>query len=1128
MKHLFSAGLAVSLAALCSSLPVSAQAPASVGPNFLAGSGLLRWNPLSSSNWNVTQTNWLDTVGLTNTTFANGDSVQFDDLGAVSNSVNLVGALLPSALIVHSSSNYTLRGTGTLSGATGLLKLGAGTLTLGGVSNDFAGAVFISNGTLRALTASCLGSTAGATFVSGGALDVNGQSLGQEQVVVSGAGPGGTGALVNTGAVATNALYGVRLAGSATFGGTARFDLRGAGSTLDLGGFVLTKSGTNEFWGRTAAVSNGSVDVRAGVFGLASATAGADLAVQVHTGAVHTLFGDAGAYAHAIHLYGGRLVSSNSGGSVVLRGPFLFQSNSTIHVGTNASITITNSFGGPGALLLTAANAGGLLVLETAATNAGGWQITSATLQVGNSGDRGTLGTNAVLNNGLVRFQRSDTFTVFNALSGTGVLVHAGTGALRLGGALAVSGLVAVTGGGRLIFDGSASNALSIATPAGIRAFNVQGGATVHLTNNAVVNMRGVVALGAGGASNSGHVIQYSGTWVVNGNEPGAQNRAFCVGEWPNGTSTYAMVGGSLWVTNGRVYVPWQSTQGIWNIASATAVVRQLNFNSGSGGQGQLNLESGALIVGPGGINLSGGTALVNLGGARISSYANWAGGAAMRLTGTNGPTIFDTTNKITINGQLTGTGGLVKTGSGELLLTAENALTGTVTVSAGVLSLNSTSNNGRSVIGSGPLFIQSGATATTYVSSFGLLESNSPLNSVVINGGTLYSANSSQLRDVTLTAGVLEGWFSEFQPAWDITVNAASEPSLITASLTLLSNITFRVADGPASNDLHLTSTVSINHANGGWNKAGPGTLVFDGYDYSAGPIHISNGTYVLNGQITSTAELRIATGGMLTGGGNTFGPILNHGTCSPGYPIGQLVTFLNYEQTPAATLDLALGGNSAPGTDYDRLYAYGTVSLAGTLRVTLTNGFTPAYGDSFNLIYSAGLSNAFAATELPPLPATNAWQLVDDGFGSLTLFVTTNTPPPDSYDAFSNLHALAQGPEGDDDGDGVANLFEYAAGANPTNAGSAAWLRALRTNGLFALRFTRNTSATDTTFIVEGALVFTNHVHWTGFATNRNGSWGSATNVSETGGEPVSVTAVDPAPAGTNRFLRLRVTRP
>ena len=111
---------------------------------------------------------------------------------------------------------------------------------------------------------------------------------------------------------------------------------------------------------------------------------------------------------------------------------------------------------------------------------------------------------------------------------------------------------------------------------------------------------------------------------------------------------------------------------------------------------------------------------------------------------------------------------------------------------------------------------------------------------------------------------------------------------------------------------------------------------------------------------------------------------------------------------------------------------------------------------------------------------------------------------------------------------GDGYPNLLKYATGSSPTNSDTLAAMNGQLTSGLFALGFNRNTNASDVTLIVEGANSVSNNAAWNGMATNVNGSWGGATNVAEVGTtNPLAVTVQDVS-AGTNHFLRLRVTRP
>ena len=79
-----------------------------------------------------------------------------------------------------------------------------------------------------------------------------------------------------------------------------------------------------------------------------------------------------------------------------------------------------------------------------------------------------------------------------------------------------------------------------------------------------------------------------------------------------------------------------------------------------------------------------------------------------------------------------------------------------------------------------------------------------------------------------------------------------------------------------------------------------------------------------------------------------------------------------------------------------------------------------------------------------------------------------------------------------------------------------------------MYRLHFSRNPDATDVTLFVERALQLGTGSSWEGVATNRNGSWGGATQVSESGGPaPIQVMVEELSPT-TNLIHRLRVTRP
>jgi hypothetical protein len=146
---------------------------------------------------------------------------------------------------------------------------------------------------------------------------------------------------------------------------------------------------------------------------------------------------------------------------------------------------------------------------------------------------------------------------------------------------------------------------------------------------------------------------------------------------------------------------------------------------------------------------------------------------------------------------------------------------------------------------------------------------------------------------------------------------------------------------------------------------------------------------------------------------------------------------------------------------------------------------------------------------------------------------FLTLALRPPASSPTGYSLFALAidnpalRGYADDPDGDGYANVLEYVTGGNPTNSDVAARMDAVRTNGLLALRFQRDTTTTDATLVVEAALAVTNQAAWTGLATNSGGSWGASPTVTESGSHPATVT-VHEAATTNSRFMRLRVIGP
>jgi len=92
-------------------------------------------------------TNWLNGTNLV--AFASGDNVTFDDTGANTPAINLIGSVVAGTVyVLADNQDYTFGGSGFLAGGTALFKTGNGQLTLD-TTNTFGGGVTINDGTMQ-------------------------------------------------------------------------------------------------------------------------------------------------------------------------------------------------------------------------------------------------------------------------------------------------------------------------------------------------------------------------------------------------------------------------------------------------------------------------------------------------------------------------------------------------------------------------------------------------------------------------------------------------------------------------------------------------------------------------------------------------------------------------------------------------------------------------------------------------------------------------------------------------------------------------------------------------------------------------------------------------------------------
>lgn len=234
------------------------SSPGVVLVDITGGNGAnLKWNSTSSGVWNNGTSNWFNLDTAQTDFYGNGDSVLLDDSvpGAQTNLSIASGVVIaPESITNTGTFNYTVSGGGTITGPTSLYKDGSGTLTIN-TTNSFTGGTAIANGTLVVGSGTALGpiAVAGATIVTvsnAGTLELNGMTLKNQQINLSGAGVGNNGAVVNSTSGGGD-LELVTLTGDTTLGG--KTDWRVANqttgfATMNTAGSPvnLTKVSTNQ------------------------------------------------------------------------------------------------------------------------------------------------------------------------------------------------------------------------------------------------------------------------------------------------------------------------------------------------------------------------------------------------------------------------------------------------------------------------------------------------------------------------------------------------------------------------------------------------------------------------------------------------------------------------------------------------------------------------------------------------------------------------------------------------------------------------------------------------------------------------------------------------------------------
>jgi len=577
--------------------------------------------------------------------------------------------------------------------------------------------------------------------------------------------------------------------------------------------------------------------------------------------------------------------------------------NGTLAFDRSDALVVSNTINGSGGLLQSGS---GSVALTGTNAYSGSTVINAGTLTIGNGGTTGTLGSGnvTITGPGALSFNRSNTITVANAMSGNGTLRQAGSGTLQLTGSNTNAGAVVATSG-TILFDGanalsgsvshlSATNAtLSLADgtartttlssgdlsldSAGFifdigatsdRLTLSSGSATMAGTNTVKLNFPSLISA-PGSWTLVSAASGLNGVWSLNESFTGVVQSGFTFSLASTATTLTLTAAASAndYYWKGNLSGNWsETTGGVSNWTGDAAGTSALANPPGDASDvyfsaaGAANLTTslgGNLTVktlnisDPSGVTIQAGNTLT----ANSSSFA------AFNISAASGTT--------TINASLAGTNaGLNKSGGGTLILGGANTYGGGTTISAGTLTIHADSALGAT---SGGITVNPGAGNST----------------TLLAGSDGISLDAA--RAVTLSSGTL-------------LLNSGAH------AITVSGNIS----------------------GSGALTKSGAGTAILDGSNTFTGGLRIDSGTLAVSG---GNAVLNSGTVTLANSAGVVFSVLGSEtiGSLQGGGSTGGEVSI-----AAAQTLTVA---EASTTTFAGAIAATGTLAMGGTGNLTLSN---------------------------------------------------------------------------------------------------------------------------------------------------------------------------------------------
>lgn len=897
--------------------------------------------------------------------------------------------------------------SGIFSGTGDLTKAGAGVLTLSGAST-YTGDTFINAGILRLGDSGVLPDTTMVSVASGATFDLDGfdETIGSLSGVAGSMVTLGNGTLTTGDATPLTEFAGV---------------ISGSGGLTKQGTGIFRLSGVNTYTGPTT-INDGTLELAIND-ALADQTAvtvnmpGNLSLIGTVSDTIGSLAGDG-----TVMLGTGTLTTGADNTSTLFSG-VISGAGSVVKVGTGTwTLTGINTYLGG-----TAINGGTVAISDD--SNLGD-------PSGGLSFDGGTLLTNAaimsardvVLNAGGGTIDTNGFDSTFSGIfSGPGQLTKDGAGTLVLSGVNTYTGGTAINGGilsvgsdvnlggpmGPIIFNGGTLLTTGPVTSARSISVNILGG-TIDTNgfdssfSGPVVGPGDFTKAGAGTLTFSGPLMGYTGNTTIMAGilevDTTADNTSLSGdisgpgGLTKTGLNTLTLTGnldaytGDTVIDNGILEIDTTAGNTMLNGAVSGAGnltksgLNTLTLNGMGTWTGATLIEAGTLQLGTAGAVGDMSAVTVEMGAtfdlAGFDEVIGSLAGAGDVTLGAGTLTTGGNDTSTEFSGVISGTGGIVKEGTGVFTLSGVNTYTGGTTINEGTVAVTNDNNLGGPA---GPLTFDGGTLLTnagiasardvTLLPGGGTIDTNGfdSLFSGVFSGtgrltkeglGTLtLSGMNTYTGGTTINEGIVsissDANLGTPAPAGPLTFDGGT--LLTTGDVTSARVVTLLAGGGTIDTNGFNTIMGGIISGPGGLTKEGPGTLSLTNFNTYTGDTTVNGGRLDVDGSITS--DTTVNTGATLGGNGTIFGnvTIADGGTMAPGNSIGQTNVVGTYTQGANSIFELEVRpapvGAELPGIDFDQTNVTGNIIIepGATVNVVPQAG-TYELGNTFRFLDATG----------------------------------------------------------------------------------------------------------------------------------------------------------------------------